>query len=426
MPRSSGITSVAKSAAKVSIAKKKADLKRPSRRKYTDEEKKRLSQLRAKNTYYRKRISKLLHNDTEKITMSMVRDSLDIKDSTHPLYKYLQPEEDYYNRDLIEWMTSEGDEDLIPMVIQAYNDIHPGANIDLSEDNGWIKKENIEKAAEYNDYIEANEKRINFIKENAEQRKNEEMLKYLQDKQSIKDTKNLMQAISQGKIALDKLSDPELAAVRFMKTELIKAVYSQIDFDSMPESYVPVIKRSIYSGIMEDPIQGMRDALRGTVALKVAEKYGNNAADLAGGIMDFATSVMTGKPNVKVAAKSLFNYMVNKSPMNKALMSDVAQELIDAGESTSDEQNAKMFGRDVLVDIGKNLITTGGNIFAAMPGIVRDIAVDAGQASIRKIKSDKDDSKKKEEEKKKEEVIKKAEQKSGNIDMDAILAKFKS
>ena len=50
MPRSSGITSVAKSAAKVGMAKKKADLKRPSRRKYTDKEKKRLSQLRAKNT----------------------------------------------------------------------------------------------------------------------------------------------------------------------------------------------------------------------------------------------------------------------------------------------------------------------------------------------------------------------------------------
>ena len=426
MQRSSGITSVANQAAKVGIAKKRADLKRPSRRKYTDKERKRLSQLRAKNNYYRKRIAKLLNNNTEKITMSMVRSSLDLSGSPHPLLKYLHPEEDYYNRDLIEWMTSEGDEDLIPMVIQAYNDIHPGANLDLSEDNGWIKKENIEKAAEYNDYIEANEKRINFIKENAEQRKNEEMLKYMQDKQSIKDTNNLMQAISQGKIALDKLSDPELAAVRFMKTELIKAVYSQIDFDSIPESYVPVIKRSIYAGIMEDPIQGMRDALRGTVALKVAEKYGNNAGDLAGGMMDFATSVMTGKPNVKGAAKSLFNYMVNKSPINKALMSDVAQELIDSGESTSDEQNAKMLGRDVLVDIGKNLITTGGNIFAAMPGIIRDIAVDAGQATVRKIKSDVDDSKKKEKEKKQEEAIKKAEQKSGNIDMDAILAKFQS
>lgn len=426
MPRSSGITSVAKSAAKVSIAKKKADLKRTSRRKYTDEEKKILSQLRAKNNYYRKRIAKLLHNDTEKITMSMVRDSLDIKDSKHPLYKYLQPEEDYYNRDLIEWMTSEGDEIWIPMVIQAYNDIHPGANLDLSENNGWIKKENIEKAAKYNDYIEANNNRINLIKENAEKHKNEEMLKYMKDKQSIKDTKNLMQAISQGKIALDKLSDPELAAVRFMKTELIKSVYSQIDFDSIPESYVPVIKRSIYAGIMEDPIQGMRDALRGTLALKVAEKYGNDAGDIAGGMMDFATSVMTGKPNVKGAAKTLFNYMVNKSPMNKALMSDVAKELIDSGESTSDEDNAKMFGRDVLVDIGKNLITTGGNIFAAMPGIVRDIAIDAGQASVRKIKSDKADAKEKEKEKKKEEAIKKAEQKSGNIDMDAILAKFQS
>ena len=424
MTRSSVITSVANKAAKTGIDKKKSDLKRPSRRKYTDKERKRLSQLRAKNTYYRKRIAKLLHNDTEKITMSMVRSSLDLSGSPHPLLKYLHPEEDYYNRDLIEWMTSEGDEDLIPMVIQAYNDIHPGANLDLSEDNGWIKKENIEKAAEYNDYIEANNKRINFIKENAEQRKNEEMLRYMQDKQSIKDTKNLMQAISQGKIALDKLSDPELAAVRFMKTELIKAVYSQIDFDSIPESYVPVIKRSIYAGIMEDPIQGMRDALKGTVALKVAEKYGNNAADLAGGMMDFATSVMTGKPNVKGAAKSLFNYMVNKSPMNKALMSDVAQELIDSGESTSDEQNAKMLGRDILVDIGKNLITTGGNIFAAMPGIIRDIAVDAGQATVRKIKSDADDAKKKE--KTQEEAIKKAEQKSGNIDMDAILSKFQS
>ena len=77
-----------------------------------------------------------------------------------------------------------------------------------------------------------------------------------------------------------------------------------------------------------------------------------------------------------------------------------------------------MLGRDILVDIGKNLITTGGNIFAAMPGIIRDIAVDAGQATVRKIKSDADDVKKKE--KKQEEAIKKAEQKSGNIDMDAI------
>lgn len=421
----SAIKSSVKTVDKVSKAKKKASIKRPSRRKYNDEEKKKLSNLRDRNKYYRKRINKISKDlDSMKMPMQSIRSSLSEDLAYHCYQKGYFEEPDYSSRDIGEWMNTNGDNELLKLVLEEYNSLNPAAPISYDDDG---KNEKYKKINDYNDLIAENDKKIKNVQDSAAQRKNEEMLKYLQDKQSMKDTENLMQALSQGKIAIEALSNPEIAAIRFMKTELIKAVYSQIDFDSIPDDYKQLIKRSIYSGIMEDPIQGMRSALRGTVALKVTEQYGINAGNLAVGMMDFATSVMTGKPNIKGAAKTLFDHMVNKSPLNKALMIDISEDLINSGKSTSDEENTKMLGRDILVDIGKNIISTGGNIIAAMPGIVKDIVVDAGQASIRKIAYDKEDAKEKEREKKRDEAIEKAAKKAADLDteaMESILAKF--
>ena len=422
MSASSAMKSSIKTVAKVSKAKKKANIKRPSRRKYNDTEKKELSKLRGRNRYYRKQINKINKDlDSMKTPMQYIRSSLS-EDLAYLCYQkgYFE-EPEYSSRDIVEWMSTNGDNDLLKLVLEEYNSLNPAAPISYGDDG---KNEKYKKINDYNDLIAENDKKIKNIQDSAAQRKNEETLKYLQYKQSMKDTKNLIQALSQGKIAIETLTNPEIAAIRFMKTELIKAVYSQIDFDSIPDDYKQLIKRSIYSGIMEDPIKGLQSALRGTVALKVTDKYGIHAGELAGGMMDFATSVMTGKPHIKGAAKTLFDHMVNKSPLNKALMIDISEDLINSGKSTSDEENAKMFGRDVLVDIGKNIIATGGNIIAAMPGIVKDIVADAGQASIRKIKYDKEDAEEKEREKKRDEAIKKAAKKSADLDMEAILAKF--
>lgn len=210
---------------------------------------------------------------------------------------------------------------------------------------------------------------------------------------------------------MDQLSAPEQAAIRYAKNSIVKAIFEHIDFDKIPEDYRSIIKRTIYASVMEDPIQGLRDALKGNVSLAVAKKYGVDAGDFAGGMMDLVTSVMTGKPNVKKGAESAFGYMVSKTRWNKSLMQEVSEDLIDKGLSTDDTENMKMLGRDVVVDIAKDVISTGGNLYAAIPMIVKDVMIDAGKAGVKKLKYDKVAKADKEKRKKQEKAAKEQQKK---------------
>lgn len=412
MPRGATGLSAVKAGAKLKLKADKIKLKRPPRALYTEEERKEMSSLRNKNIYYRKRIKALSKTPTNKVTLSDIQDKIPNGDDPSQglraqLYNrgYFD-EPDYSHRDIREWLQSNGDDELLVGIIEAYNDAIDDPNAKLSTDI-----EENELIPGYRDKIQANEQRLEDIKNGAQSRKDEQMLEYMDKKNRIKTGHKLLDDLSKGKIVMDQLSAPEQAAIRYAKNSIVTSIFEHIDFDNIPEEYRPIIKRSIYASVMEDPIQGLRDALRGNVSLAVAKKYGMDAGEFAGGMMDLVTSVMTGKPNVKKGVESAFGYMVSKTKWNKSLMQEVSEDLIDKGLSTDDAENMKMLGRDVVVDIAKDVISTGGNLYAAIPMIVKDVMIDAGKAGIKKLKYDKANAADEERRKKQEEAAKKAEDK---------------
>lgn len=388
MTRGLKATTVIKKGGEYAIAKKKAKMHRPPRALYTEDEKKEMSRLRAQNRYYRKRISALIQAADTSITLKDIRSYLS-EDLAYELCKrgYFN-EPDYSTRDFREWMTTNGDLNLLQEVLDEVNALKADPNSHITPNQDDIDDNTKAKINAYNDKINKNNERLTNMKQSARDRKDANMLRYMDERSQIQTGEKLLDAISKGKIVVDKLSDPEQAAIRYAKNTVIKTIFDNIDFDKLPEDYVPVIKRTIYTSVMENPVQGLRDAVRGTVAIEAAKKYGNDAANFAAGLTDTVTSVITGKPNAVPALKSAFGYMISKSPMSKGLMQEVSEDLINSGQSTNDKENSKMLARDVAVDIAKDLITTGGNIYAAIPMILKDVLIDTSQAGIRKIKYD--------------------------------------
>lgn len=434
MPRGLSARTVIKQGVKYDRAKRKIALKRPSRALYTEEERKEMSRLRNRNIYYRKRVKALSNGKatTSKLTMKDLRPF--ISDVGSPSMATILHEKgyfdepDYSERDIREWMISNGDEDLLKELIKDSNDHKDDVNSHLSLDDYYNSDVNLDKIGKYNENIGKNEARIDEIKQGAQNRKDEEMLKYMNEKAKIKGEGNLLQYISKGGQMLNAMSAPEAAAWRYLKNSIIQSVFNNIDFDKIDPEYVPIIKRTVYASIMENPLQGFRDAVKGNVALQAARKYGTEAGEFAGDLTDLVTSVFIGKPNLKVGVKSAFKYMVSKSPMNRALMEEVSNDLINAGESTNDVENTKMLTRDIAVDIGKDLIVTGGNMVAALPMIAKDIILDGLQADIRKRKYDKKELKEKAEldkiKKKAEEAQKKFKESGEQVDFSKIEEMF--
>lgn len=397
--------------AKVGLTYEKSKLKRPSRALYTEEERKERRRLYSQNTYYRKQIKKLTDLNTSVVTLSSIQDKIPDDGDSDGLRANLASkgyfdDPDYSTRDIREWMQSNGDDVLLEAVLNIVNAQIDDPNAKISDQ---IPED--ERIPVYRNKIKENEQRMNTIKQTASDRKNEEMLRYMDKKNRIKTGNKLLDDISKGNILIHDLSNPEQAAIRYAKGKMINAVINSIDFDKIPEEYAPVVKRTIYASIMENPVQGLRDALNLNVSLKVAKKYGTDAANFAGGMTDMVTSVLTGKPNIKKGAESAFGYMVSRSKLNRDLMQEVSEDLVSKGLSTNDKENAKMLSRDILIDIGKDVISSGGDIFVAIPKIVKDVLLDSGQAGIRKIKYDKVSKADKEKRKKQEKSAKEQQKK---------------
>ena len=390
---------------------------KPSRALYTESERKELSRLRGANRRYRSAKDKIKNNmlanaNVDKVTLESIQSHIPQDNGDSDSLRAQLGQEgyfekpDYNSRDIREWMLDNGDYDLLKDLFGAVNDdIHdPNARYDaeLQGSSDIVK---------YNKKISDNEKKIKNIKRGAEDRKSAELMRYMAEKYKIETGNNLLDDIAKGKVLLDKLSNPEQEAIRYAKNTLATAITSRIDLDSIPEEYRPIVQGAIYDSIMSNPIAGVRGAIRGTAALEVAKKYGTDAGNFAAGLADTLTSAMTGDVNLKPAVSSAFAYTISKSPMNKSLMFEVAEDLIGSGQSTNDKENGKMLARDVVVDIGKDVIMTGGNVFAAIPAILKDVLIDVGAAGIRKMKYDAKDLKSKQEIKKKEADLKKAQRK---------------
>lgn len=405
------MASVARKGAESYLKAKKTQLKRPSRALYNEEERKERRRLYNQNTYYRKQIKKITDLNTSIITVSSIQDKIPNDEGSEGI-RALLASKGYFNdpeysmRDIREWMQSNGDDELLRGIISIVNE-------QIDDPNARISDQIIEddRISDYRDKINENEQRMDAIKQNASDRKNEEMLRYMDKKNRIETGNKLLDDIASGKKILSKLSNPEQEAINYAKRKIANAVITHIDFDKIPEEYKSVVKNTIYTAVMNNPIEGLRSAMVSNVSIATAKKYGTEAGKFAGGVMSSLTSVLTGKPSLKPAAQSALGYMVSRSKLNRDLMQEVSEDLVTKGLSTNDKENAKMLSRDILIDIGKDIISSGGDIFVAIPKIVKDVLIDSGQAGIRKIKYDKVSKADKEKRKKQEKAAKEQQKK---------------
>ena len=375
--------SLVKDAAKtaVSYANKKQNTGRPKL--YTEEERKRLASLRSSKRYYEKRMDSLTDLPDMKITLASVRHSLSEDTAINCYYAgYFDPNnsDKYYSMDFRTWMTNNGDDALLEQVLADVNLLR-----DEDSSIGSDPKDDINDMIEYNrQKIKDIQSEIDSIRSGAKNRKEENLAKEVARKNRIKNGNALIDTLDESSKFIKTLSNPEQAALNEIKKKLAESVVKNIDLGDMANDEQLIIKHAAYTGIMNNPKAGIRQAITDTVVSVVRPEYGDDAANVVGSLVNLAT----GGGSVKTVGLSLFEGIVNKSGLNKMLMNEKAEELIDMGESTSDAENMKMLGRDVLVDIGKDIIKSGGNIYAAIPMIVKDVLLDTGKAGMRKAKQE--------------------------------------
>lgn len=372
-----------KDAAKVTVAKANKKQNTGRHKLYTEEERKRLASLRSSKSYYEKRMDALTELPDMKITLASVRHSLSEDTAVNCYYAgYFDPNnsDKYYSMDFRTWMTNNGDNALLEQVLADVNLLR-----DESSSIGSDPKDDINDMIEYNrQKIKDIQSEIDTIRSGAKNRKEENLAKEVARKNRIKNGNALIDTLDESSKFIKTLSNPEQAALNEIKKKLAESVVKNIDLGDMANDEQLIIKHAAYTGIMNNPKAGIRQAITDTVVSIVKPEYGDDASKVVGSLVNLAT----GGGSIKTVGLSMFEGVVNKSGLNKMLMNEKAEELIDMGESTSDAENMKMLGRDVLVDIGKDIIKSGGNIYAAIPMIVKDVLLDTGKAGMRKAKQE--------------------------------------
>lgn len=363
----------------VSYANRKKNTGRPKL--YTDEERKRLASLRSSKSYYEKRMNALTELPDMKITLSSVRHSLSAETAVNCYYAgYFDPSnsDKYYGMDFRTWMTNNGDNALLEQVLADVNLLRD-ENSSISSD----PKDDVNDMIEYNrQKINDIQSEIDSIKSGAKNRKEEDLAKEVARKNRIENGNALIDTLDESSKFIKTLSNPEQAVINEIKKKLAESVIKNIDLGDMADDEQLISKHAIYTSILNNPKAGIRKAITETVAPYFVQEYGYEAEDVVGSLVNLAT----GGGSSKTVGLSIFKGVVNKSGLNKYLMNEKAEELIDIGESTLDAENMKMLGRDVLVDIGKNIIKSGGNIYAAIPMIIKDVLLDTGKSGLRKAK----------------------------------------
>lgn len=399
---------------------KKTLLKKPDRKLYTEAEAKRRRSLQTKKRSLQKKIDKISAGSyviADKRTMRSLRKQVGQGDLAYELNSrgYFK-DPDYSTRDIREWMLSNGDDALLREVLDTVNPLLDD-DLKVADDPTYelqVNGKGTDDLKQLNAELADVEGELSHINVNAQNRKNRQMLKYMDQKYKLKNGDGLLEALSKGEVVYDSLSNPEKAAINYLKNTLATEIVKGLDLEGMDPDKASVIRDAVYTSLMGNPVQGLRSALRGQVALEVTKKYGNAEGDLAAGMMDFMTSTLTGKPNMKSMAGTLFAYTINSSGLNRSLMAEVSEELVNSGKSSNTEENMKMYTRDVLIDVAKDVIMSGGNLAAALPKVIKDLVVDSAQFGVRQVKANKEDAKKEEKEKKAKEAIKKAEEKAGD------------
>lgn len=397
--------------AKSKDEKKSKKRKRTSPNKiYTDRERRIIDNLRSKKSYWKKKINILVTNmdDDQKITLSMLRPymSKDMADSLAGTGDnpsgggYFDPSnaDDYYNRDFRELMINKHDDNFMEELIDVYNTLGNADTAISAEDLDPLSKAAMnEKMDEYSKRIAEIDRNIEKVRSRAMDRKNMVVAAQIAKKNGYENAESLIEAIDRGHIVLNKLSKPEQAAITYVKSQFAKAIVSAVkDNANLTEEGFSIAKSMINAAVMTNPMEGLRVGMRDIAVQKVVERYGNDAGDIAGSMINF----ITGKGSAGSLGVSIFTGIVNKTGFNKELMQERSQELIDAGKSDFDTENMKQLGADVVIDIAESVIMSGGNIYAAVPIALKKILFSAGSAAVRKVTERPEEKKEGPEEKK--------------------------
>ena len=374
-----------KNAAKESL-KKARKRKAPKYPLYTDSEKKEMRRLSSLKSKYKKLAYEAYESfEIDNLTMSMqsIRNDMDDEEATEAYYHGYFDEEnldDYENKDFRTWMLENGDGDLLADVLDTYERVNA---IDLSDEVDDMYAEQDIRARKYLDkYNEANAE-MQEIRQNAKDRQVMRKARDIARKNSLKTGESLIDTLD--RVDMTMLTKPEKAVINEAKGILARSIISGLGLDDESDLDKTVLSKTISATIMQNPKEGIRTAIRETIVGDIAQQYGNNGAELAGSLIDLAI----GKGSVKGIGMTLFDIGIKKSGWNSDLLQERAEELIDSGKSTNDKENVKQLGRDVALDIAKDVILSGGQIYAAIPMILKDALFDVGKAGVRKIKQDK-------------------------------------
>lgn len=376
-------------------SKKRRKKKRTSPNKiYTKRERKIVNNLRSKKSYWKTKmriLAKTMDED-QKITLSMLRpympkelsDSLAGTGDDPSDGGYFDPSnaDDYYNRDFREWMIDKYDDNFMEELIDIYNTLGNADTAISAEDLDPLSKAAMnEKMDEYSKRIADIDRNIDKVRSKALERKNLAIAKELAQRNGYENAESLIEAIDRGHVVLSKLSKPEQAAITFVKSQFAKAIVGAVkEHGNLSEEGFSIAKSMINASVMSNPMEGLRVGIREMAVNDVIKKYGNDAGDIAGSMIDF----ITGKGSVGSVGVSVFAGIVNKTGFNKELMQERSQELIESGKSDFDTENMKQLGADVVVDIAESVILSGGNIYAAVPMALKKILFSAGSAAVRK------------------------------------------
>lgn len=374
-----------------------------SKKLYTDEEKRVLKNLRSKRKYLTNKINILTNamDSSYKITLKDLRQNVITNEIAERLAgsgddptdgQYFDPdrETEYETRDFREWLLENEDDDLATELIDLYNALgNNDTQIELDTDDKTAFNDKL------NDYV----KRLSSVNENidkvtfkAKERKNLAIARELAKKNGYENAESLIEAIDRGHVVLKKLSKPEQAAITFVKEQLSKAIVGVVkEHGDLSKEGFNLAKKTINASIMSNPLEGVRVGIKEMTVNKIVEKYGNDAGDLAGSMID----LVTGKGSVGSLGVSIFSGIVNKTGFNKQLMQERSQELIDAGKSDFDTENMKQLGADVVVDIAESVIMAGGNIYAAVPIALKKVLFDTAGAAVRSATHEEEPAKKK-------------------------------
>ena len=362
---------------------------------YTDEEKKKLNKLYRERRSIKKEMDKLSKqiesSGNEIVTMSQAMSMLNSSGRLNPigtseteqgkkkepesdifseLYKYLYSDE-YETRDFREWMLSEGDTDLLEDFLEA-------VNLTKSDDEKIKSLDELDELEEqltndfngYADMLSDIEKDIQGIRDPAKKRKLERTALELARREKRDSDLALIDLIDEKAGLLKGLTNPEKAALEMVKKELVKTTLKVIDID-IDDPNKSTIQHAISEGIMKNPLEGIRVAIKETVSDSIKKEFGDDAGSVAGAMVDF----MTGKGSGGSVGLALFKTVTNKMGIGGEMLSEVAEDIVSS-DAKPVEALKKQYTADLVMDVAKEVLKSGGNIYLAAGKIVKDVLFD--------------------------------------------------